>query len=208
MSTIASRWSRLPRAARWLIAFGAVTLGYFAVVEPVLDATNRMNARAEGVASTLARYREQAARLREAEGDIALGVRRFGVVHPPGDANKSSTALVNRIDDILRGRGVTSDWTIRTRRAVALGRGALFDVLAENPEAQLEVSRLMVELQIPEASPEAVMGVIADLESSPEVTAVSQVQIRRVASRDGGGRMVQATIIPEVWVISRKESAR
>jgi hypothetical protein len=57
----------LPRSARWLIAFGAFVVAYFAIVEPVIDATLRMSEKADRQEAKLAAYR---AKLKDADAEV------------------------------------------------------------------------------------------------------------------------------------------
>lgn len=213
MKGLIARFAALPRAARWLVLGGVAIAAYFAVVEPVLDATAKLDA---AYALKLARL-EAAARDHatdsSVESDVKLGVQRYGLVSMPGAPKDRSEAVNRRIAQVLMAHSVRDVTT--TVKETPLSGNTLARELGPSGDGgvELRVDRLVTELQF-EASPEAVAAVVADLERSPEITTVSRVQLRKAAAGGGSGskssssRLVKAVVAAEAWQTVRKGRSR
>ncbi len=197
VNSLLQRWNSLPRAGRWLLAAAAAFAAYFAVVEPVLNRTGDLAARADAIQAGLDR---QAQRSQSgASGAIALGLSRFGSAAVPGRGERSGE-LNARLEEILRQRKVSS-LSIRARAPVPLGRSAMDDVIGEGEQVQ----RLILDIDF-ESSPEVAAAVLADLEQAREVASVGRVSMRRLDR--GGQRAVQVSLSPEAWVIAPRGGGR
>jgi hypothetical protein len=194
MNRLADFYRGLPRAGRWGLLALAGLLAYFGVVEPVVDKTGALNARAEARARAIAEVRAGGA---TAAAD--LGLRQFGVVEPPGDPRERAVAFDRRVLEVLEKHSVERH-TSNTKTA-PLAPGPLLAALAP---ANQKVDRRIREIQF-ETTPETLAAVIADLERIPEVAAVSRVQIRKA---DDGGRTLRATVAAEAWTLARKGANR
>lgn len=224
MKGLIARFAAMPRAARWLILGGVGIGAYFALVEPVLDATAKLNA---ACASRLARL-ETAARDHptdsSVESDVKLGVQRYGLVSMPGAPKDRSEALNRRIAQVLMAHSVrdvttTVKETPLSGNALAreLSAGGSGGAASAESGSDIRVDRLVTELQF-EASPETVAAVVADLEKSPEIATVSRLQVRKAVASGGGGggngskgsssRLVKAVIAAEAWQTVRKGRSR
>jgi hypothetical protein len=122
------------------------------------------------------------------------------VVLPPGDPRERADAFNRRINEVLKSRGVT-DHT-GTTRTISLATGPVNTALDASGQ---RVDRFIRELQF-EADPETLASVLADLDRSPEVAAISKVQARK--AEEGGGRLLRATVSVEAWVLARKGGSR
>lgn len=189
MSRAADLYRSLPRPARWGVLAVAGLLAYFGVVEPVVDATSSVNARADARAQAIAE-------VRSGGGDdaAALGLRQFGDVAPPGDPRERAVAFDRRVLEVLEKHSVRDHTS--TTSTVPLGTGPLLSLLSPSNQ---RVERRIRQIQF-EASPETLSAVISDLERTPEVAAVSRVQIRKAQD----GRLVRATVSAEAWLVTRK----
>ncbi len=194
MSGLLETYRSLPRAARWGVAAVGAVLGYFVVVEPVVDTTLSLNARADARAEAI-----REVRIEGASESTALGLRMHGQVDLPGDARERAVAFDRRVLAVLESHAVKDHTS--TTRTVPLTTGPLLAALAPTNQ---RVERRIREVQF-EASPEALSGVLADLERTPEVAAVSRVQIRK---GDDGGRAIRATVAVETWVLTKKGTSR
>ncbi len=194
MSRAADIYRGLPRAGRWGLCALAGLLAYFAVVEPVVDKTSTLNSRAQSRARAIAEVRSGGA---AAAAD--LGLRQFGVVEPPGDPRERAVAFDRRVLEVLDRHTVARHTS--TTRTVPMTPGPLLTALATTNQ---KVDRRIREIQF-EATPETLAAVIADLERSPEVAAVSRVQIRK---SEEGGRTLRATVSAEAWTLVRKGASR
>jgi hypothetical protein len=177
----------------------AVVTGlYFLVEWAIIDPTNRMNAEADAAAVTVARAVDQASRRADADSTIALAVSKFGEVALPGDFQTVTADLDNAVQEVFKGRGIEPGRSNK-RKPAPLGRDVMAGVLAANKEVQ----RLGIEVTF-ECAQELVGALIADLERSPGITTVSEINIKTLADKG----KVQATIVPEAWIIRDKGGAR
>jgi hypothetical protein len=199
VSALTDRIRALPRATRWGLWAGAIVLSYFVAVEPLLDAINTTNAKAadrEGALVALARDP-----LSSQSSDLVLGVKKFGAVELPGDPETRPVAFNRRVVEILAKHNVKNSSS--TTRTMPLGNGPLKDAYGESSR----IDRQVREIQF-DATPEDIAAVVADLESAPEVAAVSRVQLRRGDQQDSAARLLKATISVEAWVAGRKGRTR
>lgn len=193
--TLRERWDALPRTGRWIASAVGFMLVYFAVVEPTLDMTVSLSARADVLQSGIDRRRASAAGSSEAAGKTALAAARFGSALAPGGAERPG-ALNARVEQILRDKNISA-LTIRTRALVPLGRAVFAGLIPDGHQGQ----RLVLDVEF-ESSPAAATEILAELEQAPEVTTVGRVIIRKVERE--GKKSVQVSLSPETWVITPK----
>lgn len=197
-STIAvlkARFNALPRAARWLTWFVIGMIAYFVIIEPVLTLTAEARGSAADARDRVAALELRLNSLERAQGDLATGITDLGAIMPLGEQDAQTALLRSRITSILVDRGFTA-WDLTQARPSQVPRNALDS--AAVPFGR-EVLRVGFDLTL-EGSPDAVLGVLADLEQAPEVTLVRQTNLRRV-ERDGRG-FLSVIISPEVWVLT------
>jgi hypothetical protein len=207
ISSLLSAYRKLPRAGKWLVAFAGFCIAYFAVIDPIMAHTAEVRSRADTLEADAARDRA----LADAESDdgraLAAGVSNFGAPLVPSDRANRAESFRSAVDAVLERHGVTN--STQTERESAFGSAAQIETVA-GPGAR--VRRVALELTF-EATPEAVVAVIADLERTPGVAAVGRVRIDRAAtaarfgfeeeSTEDPTRLVRATVVPEAWVIDR-----
>lgn len=193
--TLRERWNALPRMGRWIASAVGFVLVYFAVVEPTLDTTAGLSARADVLQSGIDRRRASAGGSSDAAGKAALAAARFGAALPPGGPERPGE-LNARVEQVLRDKNVTA-LTIRTRALVPLGRAAFAGLIPEGQQGQ----RLVLDVDF-ESSPPVAMEILAALEQAPEVTSVGRVIIRKVERE--GKKSVQVSLSPETWVVTPK----
>jgi hypothetical protein len=186
----------MPRALQWGLAAVIGLIVYFAAVEPALEARAGLAGEADRKADALLAL---AHGTRESD-EIALGIRRFGSVAPPGDPRERADAFNRRVNDILDTHKVTD--RTGTTRTIPLAQGPLSSALEAGGQ---RVDRVVRELQF-EASPETLAAVVAELERSPEVAAISKVQARK--ADEESGRVLRTILTVEAWVLARKGAAR
>lgn len=196
------RWFHgLPRAGQWLVLLGVSLVGYFAVVEPVLDATATARGRVETLRSAIRVGLEGAGGAKSDREAVELGARLFGDARFPGEEKAGSEALSKRVADVLRSHGVR-EYTQADRR-LTLTTGTL----TREVGAEHRVERIVKDIQF-EASPDALAAVLADLERSPEVSAISRLQFRKAGSGAGGrgasAKVLRANMAVETWVTVKK----
>ncbi len=197
MTNPTNKFRDLPRAARWGIVAVGLLVAYFLVIEPVIDTINKVNSKADD------RIGQLVALTHDPSGnaaDIALGVRKFGEVLLPGDEQTRSVAFNRRVSAILAKHKINDN---STTRKMPLGQGPLKDVYGDASR----IDRLVREVQF-EGTPEDIAAVISELESAPEVAAVSRIQIRHGDQKDTAGRILKATVSAEAWIVSEKGRGR
>jgi hypothetical protein len=176
----------------------AGTLAYFGLEWAVIDPTNRMNAEADAAALTVARAVDQASRRSEADSTIALAVSKFGEVALPGDFQTVTAELDNAVQEAFKGRGIEPGRSNK-RKPAPLGRDVMAGLLPVNKEVQ----RIGAEVTF-ECDQALVGALIADLERSDRITTISEINIKTLADKG----KVQATIVPEAWIIVEKGARR
>lgn len=199
MSSLIARWSALPRAARWSALAAAGIAAYFLVIEPALDATASLSARADALQAGVDRRNERARAESEAGRLRSLAAANFGAPALPGRAERSGE-LNARLEEVFRGRAVGS-LAMKARAPVALGRGALEAGLQEIEQAQ----RLIVDVDF-ESTPDVATAVLADLERAGEIAAINRIILRKIEK--DGKKLVQVSISPEAWVIGPRGGSR
>jgi hypothetical protein len=198
VSALLARYHALPRTMRWLLWTAAVLVLYFAVIEPyVITKPAALRAKAGETETRLVSLQK------EAESGqahvVANAIARFGPIDPPSNEPERATLLFNRkVAETLEKHGIKKYTS--PNRSTNMERGPLVRAVSSDER----VERRIADIQF-DASPEEITGILADLERSPEITAVSKIQLRRA---DGGGRTLHATLTAEAWVITRKKTAR
>jgi hypothetical protein len=185
----------LPRAARWAFWALAGLLAYFVAVEPLVGLYSKLSHRAGAEAAMLVGFDKSRRQADDALASVATGISRYGEVAPPGDPDARPDAFGRKVAQILTTHGVKDQKT--TTRSSTLGKGPLLDSLGQGAQ----VMRYGIEMQF-DATPERVAAIVADLERTAEVAAVTKVQIRR--NDDDRSRSVHATISAETWLLSRR----
>lgn len=203
MNHLVERFRSLPRAARWLAWGGAGLVVYFAFVQPTVDLILSLNGRAAGARSELgSEGREREAR-EQAGAQVRAGMGLYGKVAFPGEPAERSEAFNRKVNEVLSRHSIKGDR--RVTRAAPLEAGPLDTVAGQNRR----IERLIMDIQF-DASPEQVSAVLADLESTPEVAAVSRIQLRREAGADAGAgsRSLRVNLSVEAWLLARREGGR
>lgn len=181
------RFNQMPRALRWVLyaAFGVVL--FLIWDSSIYPATLEMAHKAD----TIERQRDQVRntpQLIEQMNELRDAIMIVGPVAPPRDVMEGEGMFTNAVTDTLETHGI-SDETFTLRRGGAFQSEYLHTVTGDR-----QTDRLTGELRF-EASPEVTMTVIADLESRPEVEAITQVNLTRTSRERLSVRMVL-----EAWV--------
>lgn len=201
--SLVARFNSLPRAFRWLLVFGAVIGAYFLAVEPAMDATLRMDSASDTLEARLRGASSSDQGFVAASGQVENGVQRFGLINLPVESAAGSEAFNQRVAEVLKSHGVRD--STASDREVPVASGPL--TLAYTAD-NMRLDRLVKDIQF-ETTPETVAKVIADLERSPEVVALSRVQINKLQSGRGvPAGTVRANLTVEAWKLSRKGRPR
>lgn len=190
--TLAERWAKLPRAALWALAAAGFLAAYFLLVEPVLELTGSIDARADALEAA---RRRAALPAEEALDAAARDHALFGSPLPPGGPERTG-ALNQRLETILAGRDL-QQLSIKARPPAPMPRA---DASRLTDDSRT-INRLVVDIDF-HTDPATAADIIAQLERAPEVTLLSRVTLRRV-ERDGA-ELLQVGLSPETWVAAPK----
>lgn len=202
MKKLRERFARLPRAMRWLV-LAAVCFGViWGIIFPTLDAIDRFNRRANYALNQLTSLQQQAERRAQADNRIARGTINFGEVDLPTQGGGKSNELFTRISEILKNHEIARP-NVTAQRPIPIKLDP--DTQETLAGSNRELQRVIFDIRI-EGAPEAIAGVIADLEKTPQVTSISQIVLRRVGKPEE--RKLSATIMPEAWVVAERGGRR
>ncbi len=195
--TIWNRFRQLPRAAQWA-SLAAIGIGLFLLhdkyVRPITTTWNdNANERLKEVG--VAAMSENRSRQLRAMREPILGL---GAVETPGNEAQGSNALNDAVNEVLKRHSVTRD-SFNLRGATRLPRRTLSQIIQTN---QL-VQRITGDLRF-DAAPDEAVAIIAELESSPVIEAISSVRITRVS----GTRKVTVDPTVEAWIVSAEPRKR
>lgn len=187
--TIFERFAQLPSPLRFA-GYGVLALLLFLFWNDYIAPLKRSWTQQADKIQTDVRNVRDAARLR---AEIALlddVIVSLGPVEVPRSADIASTAVHRQINEVLRSHsGVTQDSFTLTPRGNVQGRELLSITGGQQPQL------LSGELRF-DAAPDVAISIIRQLESSPEIEAVTLVQLTRTT-----GRRVSVRMNIEAWVV-------
>lgn len=202
MNAIQTWYRTLPRSGRWLTWAAVFVLGYFAIVEPMLGVASSINLQAERYAAIIRRNNLGADEKRLQDATLTAGLRSFGKVNDPGDAKAGGEALTKRLNAILTTNGIKYV-KIRDRVLSLPNNGPLSQTLGPGEG----IDRLIKDVEF-EASPDKLLTILSALEQSPDVVAVSRVQLTKATGSGSRGstppKVLNVNLSIETWVRSRK----
>ena len=124
-------------------------------------------------------------------------VRATGPVERPGHHALAGSLLTRTVNEIVKRNGGSKD-SFSQRNPTKLKRGLLSKIARPNERFE----RLTADLRF-NASPSSATAIIAELESRPEIEAISTLRI----TRHSGVARVTVDLVLEVWV-SGEDSPR
>jgi hypothetical protein len=195
--TIWRRYRRLPRAGQWAVAaaLGAVLLIIW--TDYVLALAAVWNEQADAL---LADAREAAGgerRLSRMNG-LRNTIQGLGPVQRPGTESQAELALNDAVNEVLKRHRVSED-SFNYRGPEKLPRGTLSEILRTSQRAE----RITGDLRF-DASPTEAIAIIAELEASPTIEAVSDVRM----TLQGGRQKVRVDLTVESWIVSSERRSR
>ena len=195
--TIWNRFRQLPRAVQWA-GLAAIGIGLFLLydqhVRPITTIWNDHANEMLKEVGEAARSENRSRQLRAMQEPI-LGL---GAVETPGNEAQGSNALNDAVNEVLKRHSVTRD-SFNLRGATRLPRNTLSQIIQTN---QL-VQRITGDFRF-DATPDEAVAIIAELESSPVIEAISSVRITRVS----GTRKVTVDLTVEAWIVSTEPRKR
>ncbi|MHC4141359.1 MAG: hypothetical protein ACYSUF_05565 [Planctomycetota bacterium] len=195
--TIWRRYRRLPRAGQWAVAaaLGAVLLIIW--TDYVLALAAVWNEQADAL---LADAREAAGgerRLSRMNG-LRNTIQGLGPIQRPGTESQAELALNDAVNEVLKRHRVSDD-SFNYRGPEKLPRGTLSEILRTSQRAE----RITGDLRF-DASPTEAIAIIAELEASPTIEAVSDVRM----TLQGGRQKVRVDLTVESWIVSSERRSR
>ncbi|MCZ6444967.1 MAG: hypothetical protein O6758_02155, partial [Planctomycetota bacterium] len=172
--TIWNRFRQLPRAVQWA-GLAAIGIGLFLLYdEHVRPITTTWHDHADEMLTEVgeAAKSENRSRQLRAMREPILGL---GAVETPSNEAQGSNALNDAVNEVLKRHNVTRD-SFNLRGATRLPRSTLSQIIQTN---QL-VQRITGDFRF-DAAPDEAIAIIAELESSPMIEAISSVRITRVS---------------------------
>ena len=183
---------RLPRAAQWAVGGAAVVVVALIWQDYVLKFTDDLNQEADRLLAQVSEVAASGQRLKnlQAVKDVARGL---GEVEKPGRERDAEAALNDAVNQVLKRHTVSRD-SYNYRGPSQLRRGTLARII---PPGQ-QVERITGDLRF-DATPHAAVAIIAQLEKSPRIEAVSNVRLTKES-----GQKVSVDLTIEAWVVSPK----
>ena len=195
--TIWNRFRQLPRAVQWA-SLAAIGIGLFLLhdqhVRPITTTWHDQADEMLKEVGEAARSENRSRQLRAMREPI-LGL---GAVELPGKEAQGSNALNDAVNEVLKRHTVARD-SFNLRGATRLPRNTLSQIIQPN---QL-VQRITGDFRF-DAAPDEAVAIIAELESSPMIEAISSVRITRVS----GTRKVTVDLTVEAWIVSAEPRKR
>lgn len=195
-STLLDRFNQLPRSMRWLLIAVLVVVGVFVVDDYVWSQAREWRDQAARLESDLAAARAASTRLAEVDR-MKAAIENLGPVRVPRplpDAEgRDTAALNNAVNEVLKKYPVSND-RFDAKGVNRLPTGVLLGLISGNQRAAYVSGELKFE-----GNPDDVIAIIADLEASADIDAVSTV---RIAKATGAARRLSVTLTVEAWTIS------
>ncbi len=189
--TIWQRFRQLPRAIQWA-AYAAAGMALF------IGVNDNLWKQAERWSTEADRIEMQFQSVRDGQkiADHLLSMRNplvaHGEIRIPDQAGEGGPALDAAVTAVMNRHSIRHTYD---RRAPVTLKGSLATIT----EGRGEPQSISAELRF-EASPEDATTVIAQLESSADIEAISNVRITRIT----GARRLKVQLTLEAWVFSRK----
>lgn len=195
--TIWNRFRQLPRAVQWA-GLAAIGISLFLLYEEhVRPITTTWHDHADEMLKEVGEAARSENRSRQLQA-MREPIQGLGAVETPGNEAKGSNALNDAVNEVLKRHSVTRD-SFNLRGATRLPRNTLSQIIQPN---QL-VQRITGDFRF-DAAPDEAIAIIAELESSPVIEAISSVRITRVS----GTRKVTVDLTVEAWIVSAEPRKR
>lgn len=201
MSSILVWINAQTRAVQWALYAGVLLVAFLVVVDPAMKATASLRAEAESLSATNATYARTLEERENKAGSAALASVRHGAATALPKSDQAGVAIPNLFAE-LEERYRLTGWRIDPRTAT-LSDAALKETFAPGPNQVIQ--RLIYRLTFDTRS-DVARDILADLESSPEVTAVSLVSWRTGGDLSAGSVSVQ--LEAETWAIGERGRRR
>ena len=187
-NTHVERFKGLPRSWQWILlatTFMVAFLTWAYVIAPIGDGwaeqANRIEADLDRTSSGIAM-----------DAHTKNAVMIFGPLDLPNKKADGSLTLIENVQMILADRGITNDTFYQSQSA-----NIKASVLPGVARAGEKIERIKGELDF-ESKPEVAIAIIADMERSPEIEAISNLKMDKL-----GNGQVRTRLTVEAWVRTR-----
>ena len=188
--TIWDRYRAYPRAMQWALGAAVGIIVFLAWSDLVQSQTAEWNDQADRL---LANAREVVRiEQRRVMPKTLATIRGVGPVLTPRHHAEAGSMLTHIEDEVIRKHGATKD-NFSLRQSVKLKRGTLEEIVGTGGR----VEKLTADLRFT-ATPQAATAIVAELESRPEIEAISSLRITRHA----GATRVTVDLVLDAWVQS------
>ena len=180
-------WSRAMQWAFWALVF---TVAFLVWDTTIADLGDSWSAQADA-------YEQQIMKVNKPTTlttSVKNAITSFGEVEIPRKKTAGATAMTEAVHTILSSHGVSNDEYTRTKTS-RMRSGSLPGIGGVGESIEQVIGDIRFE-----STQEKVLGVIAALESSPWIDAVSDVRLTRQ-----DGRMIQVDLSVEAWVVTTKQ---
>lgn len=189
--SLKEQFKQMPRVLQWaaVAALGLVLyLVYTSVIRPQADAWNRQ---ADAIISQVEQVHEGERIIREFRNPALMRdvVMHYGPVQTPGGGDDGASALHTLVNEVIEQHPLT-DPSFDLRRGGSLKKTALPTITRGGGR----VDRLVGELNF-DATPQATIAIIGDLESRAEIESITRVDLTKI----GAGR-VRVRLTIDAWV--------
>jgi hypothetical protein len=190
MQSIMQQYQKMSRAMQWatLAALGLAL--YFMWDNAIRPVTDDLNDDADVIARDVSELRSietESQRLKDFKSPVVWNI---GPVRPPAAVAEGSKKFNDVVLEVLQKHGATNT-NFSSRPRGKLPRSALVSY-ANNGR----IDRLTGDIKF-DASPEKAAAIIAELESSPDIEAITSLRLVRDT-----GRKVRVTLTVETWVLA------
>ena len=182
------RFSELPRTWQWVLLatiFMVAFLSWAYIVAPIGD---NWAEQADRIESDLQRTSSGIAMDTHTKNAVMM----FGPLDLPNKKADGSLTLIESVQEILAGRGITNDTFYQSQSA-----NIKASVLPGVARAGEKIERIKGELDF-ESKPDVAIAVIADMERSSDIEAISNLKIDKL-----GNGQVRTRLTVEAWVRTR-----
>lgn len=167
----ALRWfGGLPRAGRWGVTAGLLMGGFLLLDSVVWPLADTYNARADRYQSLLNKAAERA---NELPGEVVDAALAHGAMSVPASEEAGKEKLTAAIAEVFKKRSINLGQDVRP--AQVLPQTVLPKLVAEKAPGG-RMGKSVAEIRF-EGTPEQVMGILVDLESSESVDAIGDLRM-------------------------------
>lgn len=191
LQSIILQYQKMSRPMQWAALAALGLLLFFVWDQGVQPQVNELNRKADAVATQVRDLRsieDEALNLRLRKQQV---VWTIGAVRPPAPVAEGSRQFNDVVLEVLQKHGATNT-NFSSRSRGKLPRSALIGFT----NGVKRIDRLTGDIKF-DASPEKAAAIIADLESSPHIEAITSLRLVRDT-----GRKVRVTLTIESWVVA------